>query len=73
MCEFKETKKIEAVFHSLAKVREEHRVRRALPARLVLKDPPGLPVHLAADSWGWTQLLRSSLAWAFLQSWLLLL
>jgi hypothetical protein len=55
MCEFKETKKIEAVFHSLAKVKEQHPVRRAPPARPVLKDHPGLPVRLVADSWEWTQ------------------
>jgi hypothetical protein len=73
MCEFKETKKIEAVFHSLAKVKEEHRVPRVLLARLVLKDRPGLRVHLAADSWEWTRPLRCSLAWAFLQSLLSLL
>jgi hypothetical protein len=73
MCEFKETKKIEAVFHSLAKVKEEHRVLRVLLERLVLKDRPGLRVHLAADSWEWTRPLRSSLAWVCLQLWLLLL
>jgi hypothetical protein len=50
MCGFKETKKIEAVFHSLAKVKEEHLVRRGLRARLVPKDPPGLLDQLVADS-----------------------
>jgi hypothetical protein len=55
MYEFKETKKIAAVFHSLAKVKKQHRVRRVLLARPVLKDRPGLRVHLAADSWEWIQ------------------
>jgi hypothetical protein len=30
-------------------------VPRVLLARRVLKDRPGLLVHLVADSWGWTQ------------------
>jgi hypothetical protein len=55
MCEFKETKKIAAVLHSLARVKEEYRVPRVLLARRVLKDRPRLLVHLVADSWGWTQ------------------
>jgi hypothetical protein len=55
MCEFKEIKKIAAAFHSLAKVKEERRVRRVLPARPVLKDPLGPLVHLVADSWEWIQ------------------
>ncbi|HET9295766.1 MAG TPA: hypothetical protein VFP18_02655 [Candidatus Binatia bacterium] len=50
MCGFKETKKAAAVLHSLAKVKEEHPVHRVLPARLVLKDPPGLLDQLVADS-----------------------
>ncbi|HEX6436737.1 MAG TPA: hypothetical protein VF182_06375 [Candidatus Binatia bacterium] len=50
MCEFKETKKIAAVLHSPAKVKEEHRVRRGLPARRALKDHPDLPDQLVAGS-----------------------